>query len=294
MAQSSEHSEPATLLLTISKHDTIKIGLPPKREDDNFHKRAQVLGKMAHAHHVISSPSGELFCVGRHGDLYRGPLPANKEDNWFSKATKVGKSEWRNFKFVFFHPNGELYGATEEGELYKGPQPTNENVPWMTEQATALGGFHWKNYEALFFDLSGNLFALGKHGIIMKGKPLTQADYENWETTAKMFPDNGWYKHTEFMSFCPDGYLWSVNKKGNIFRSIMVDNGENIEYPEKMGKGYDDYSFLSFTKDNTISSIISFEFLIERGKILSDSPEYLENKKYSNFSGDTPLKHTFT
>ncbi|KAM4050168.1 uncharacterized protein ACNLHF_013944 isoform 2-T3 [Anomaloglossus baeobatrachus] len=260
---------PETLLLTVGKDGTMRIGLPPRDPRDGYVYRAALVGKLGNASHAFCSPEGELFCV-RDKDLYKGPIQA-KED-------------------------GDLYGTTKSGEFYKGPQPINENVPWMYGQATQIGTSGWEKCETLFFDPSGLLYAVvTKQDNIVKSKPPKTQDFKEWMKTVTVAGGSGWCSLTHFMSFCPGGKLWCVEKgSGNIYKGSLPDNGAYLANAEKLGNNYNIFPFLSFTKDKTISNIISFEFLPEKGKRSSENPEVIEERVYDNRRSSTALKHTFT
>ncbi|KAG8544665.1 hypothetical protein GDO81_022099 [Engystomops pustulosus] len=99
---------------------------------------------------------------------------------------------------------------------------------------------------------------------------------------------------THFMLYGPDGKLWCVDTEdGTIFRGIMPADGSYFNNAERLGFGYHHFSFLAFTKDTAIDSIISFEFLPKQGKRISESPEVIEERVYNNSNSSVPLKHTF-
>ncbi|XP_073416011.1 uncharacterized protein [Dendrobates tinctorius] len=286
---------PETLLLTIGKDGTMRIGLPPRDPQDDYSHRAAVVGKLGNASHVTCSPEGELFCV-RDKDLYKGPVQSKEGVDWFSEARRVGRCEWSEYKILFFHPNGELYGTTKSGDFYKGPQPDNENIPWMYGQATLIGTSGWEKCEALFFNECGDLYAVTKQDIIVKSKPPTQESYfKDWMQTVTVAGRGGWHDLTHFMSFCPGGNLWCVDKgKGNIYSGSLPNNGTYLESAEKLGCYYNTFPYLAFTKDKTIGKIISFEFLPEKAKTSAENPEVIEERVYDNRTSSSTLKHCFT
>ncbi|XP_075704319.1 uncharacterized protein LOC142703140 [Rhinoderma darwinii] len=289
-----EVDRPETLLFSVTKDGTMRIGLPPRHRLDSYGCRSVDIGKLENVSHVIISPEGELFCV-RAGDLYRGPLPSKKDVDWFSIARRVGRNEWNKFKILFFHPNGELHGITNDGEFYKGPQPGNENVPWIYGQATKIGAKGWDHCEAIFFDPCGILYVVNKEDKIVKAKPPTGEEYEEWLKTSSVAGGCGWLPLIHFMSFSPDGKLWSVDKRnGNIYRGTIPEDGRYVDNAELLGWDYHHFRFLYFTIDKTISNIISFEFLPENGKRVSECPEMIEERIYNNRGSTSTLKHNFT
>ncbi|CAN2388327.1 hypothetical protein PRIEUP_LOCUS16273 [Pristimantis euphronides] len=279
----------------MTKDGTMRMGLPPQHLLDDYPDRAAVIGKLGNVSHVICSPKGELFCV-RGGDLYRGTMPSQEGVDWCSSARRVGKVEWSKFKILFFNPNGDLYGITNSGELYKGPQPDNENMPWMYERTTVLISPGEKLFIhliptgrngccATFFDPCGVLYAVTQEGKLVSGKPPTPGqDCEDWLRTSTVIAEGGWLKEIRFMSFSPDGNLWSVEKNGDIYRRTVSDERKALENAEKMGWNYQIFQFLSFTQDKTVSYILSFKFLPDQGKIVSDSLEVIEDRIYQNKS----------
>ncbi|XP_073416009.1 uncharacterized protein [Dendrobates tinctorius] len=287
----SERSD--LLLLSIDRFSTIRIALVPKRHLGSYYDRAKVVGTLANASHMICSPGGELFCV-RGDDLYRGPIPSKEGVDWFSVAKRVGKSEWYKPKIMFFHPNGELYCTTHTGELHKGPQPDNENVPWLYEQSTEIGTKGWDQCEAAFFHPDGDLYAVPKADSIIKAKPPTKQDFSEWNKTTIMAGGSGWLKLTYFMSFLPEGKLMCVQKEnGNMYSGFIAEDGTYTDNADYLGHSFNIFPFLSLTKDKTISSIINFMFLPERGHRSSESAEVIEERVYNNRKSSAPLKHTF-
>ncbi|XP_071988759.1 uncharacterized protein [Engystomops pustulosus] len=240
----------------------MRINPPPKHHLDNYSAQAKVIGKLDNVSHVLCSPGGDIFCV-RDGDLYRGPVPSNRDEDWFSTARRVGRREWRDFKILFFHPNGELYGVTNDGAFYKGPQPDNEKVPWLLGQATKIGvkskniANGWQRSETLFFDPHGDLYAVTEEDQIMKGKPPTTAqDYEEWLKTCTMVGGCGWLRLSHFMSFSPDGKLWSVDKEnGNLYSGIIPEDGRYLDNSQHLGQNFHQFRYLCFVEDKTMAKI---------------------------------------
>ncbi|XP_068129888.1 uncharacterized protein [Hyperolius riggenbachi] len=283
-----------TVLLAVTEDYTVKIGLPPRDKMDNFYARALVLGKVHNASHVVCSPDGDLYCI-RGGDIYVGSPPSKEGMDWFSTATRVGKAEWDNVKLIFFHPNGDLYITYHDGTFYTGPAPENENISWRYGLATKVGVCDWYQFDALFFDAEGILYAVNYHDRIVKNQPPTEPSY--WLRESTEVGRGGWCELTHFMSFDPDGKLWAVNKKnGNIYRGNppTVQNQHYKDNADYLGWNYNVFRFLSFTKDKTIRSIISFQFLPELGQKVSETAEVIADEIYDNSKSTSTLKHTFT
>nr|KAG8539878.1 hypothetical protein GDO81_020192 [Engystomops pustulosus] len=273
----------------------MRVESPNKPLTDDCAARAAVVGKLQNVRHVLCSPDGVLFCV-RGGDLYRGPIPSNKDLDWFSMARRVGKDEWSGFKILFFHQDGELCATTNNGEFYKGPRPDNENVSWTNRQDTKkIGKSGWEQCDALFFAPDGDLYAVTKQDKIMKGKPPTTAqDCEEWLKTCTMVGGCGWLRLSHFMSFSPDGKLWSVDKQnGNLYSGIIPEDGRYLDNSQNLGSDYHQIPFLCFIKDKTIHNIIRFQFLPKEGKKGSENIEVIAEKIYTN-TESSPVTYTFT
>ncbi|XP_069832341.1 tachylectin-2-like [Dendropsophus ebraccatus] len=281
-----------TLLLCVTKDYEIQVGLPPRNHKDSFKKRANIVGKVDQIRNLACSPDGEIFCV-RSGDLYRGPLPSKKDLDWFTVARRVGKADWDKAARLFFHPDGDLYCVTIRGELYRGPQPDNENKPWFYDQATKIGKKGWEYYFKLGFDPAGNLYSIYNNRLYT-GPPPTDKNPEFQKT---MLGVQGWSRLTGFLGVTKDNKLWAVDEhNGNIYRGD-IPTPENLMYIYKadiVGFGFNNYRFLTFTKDKTIHSVISFEFLVEEGEVTSEKPHHLQTEDYANKDSNTPLRRTFT
>lgn len=284
-----------TLLLSVASDYSVKIGLPPRHRLDSFNSRASILGKVKNASNIACSPEGELYCI-RNGDLYRGPMPSKKGVDWFSVARRVGRAEWSRVKFLFFHPNGDMYCSTFDGELYKGPQPDNEHKPWLYEQANKIGNRLWNQFDAIFFNPEGIMHAVHNSDRFYKGPPPTEENFP-WITSSALIGESGWRRLTHFMSFSPDGKLWSIDKyNGNIYRGdppVPEDTGYLLK-AEYLGWSYQEFRFFAFTTDKTIQNILSMEFLTDMGEKVSEQPEVLEEKIYDNRKSSSTLRHTFT
>ncbi|XP_069832340.1 natterin-4-like isoform X2 [Dendropsophus ebraccatus] len=93
-----------------------------------------------------------------------------------------------------------------------------------------------------------------------------------------------------------DNKLWAVDQSnGNFYRGDKPspENPLYIHNADIVGWKYNAYKCLSFTKDKTIRSIISFEFLIDEAKVTSEKPEHLQTEDYVNKKSKTTLKRTF-
>ncbi|XP_053575971.1 tachylectin-2-like [Bombina bombina] len=283
-----------TVLFTVDKNGFAKCGLPPVDYNDSYDIRADHVGRLANASHISFSPDGQLYAV-RGYELYTGPMPHHEDQDWFAEATRVGKANWDKIKYFFFHPKGDLYVLTTDGKLYKGPAPNNEDVSWMYGQATKIGNYNWDKLNAVFFDPEGILYAVTSGDSLVMGKPPTNPA-EEWERNATTIGTGGWLPLTYFISFSSDGYLWCVRKDGQIFRGPRptVQDSHYIDKATCMGYDYDMYRFLSFTRDRTVQSIISFEFLPDEGKTVSESLEILESQNFVNTQSSSPLQCTFS
>ncbi|XP_069832337.1 tachylectin-2-like [Dendropsophus ebraccatus] len=279
-----------TLLLCVTKDYEIQVGLPPRHAQDSFKKRANFVGKVDQISNLACSPDGEVFCV-RSGDLYRGPLTTEKDVDWFTVAERVGISEWDRVKCLVFHPDGDLYCTTNDGEMYKGPPPDNENVPWLYDRATRIAK-GWQEYLIWFFDPEGNMYGVVGDSLY-KGAPPTDENVK-WKTT--MVGIQGWQRLTAFISFTKDNKLWAKDHyNGNFYRGDK-QSSENASYlysAECIGWKYDIYPFMFFTKDKTIRSIISFDFLVDEGSATSEKPEVVEKILYDNRSKYATLRHDY-
>ncbi|KAG8539735.1 hypothetical protein GDO81_020450 [Engystomops pustulosus] len=288
---------PETLLLTVAKDGTVRMGVPPNHHQDNYPARALVLGKLENFSHVLCSPEGELFCV-RGEDLYRGPMMSHKDVDWFSTAKRVGKCDWNKFKNLFFTPCGELCGITNNGEFYKGPQPDNENSSWMYGQATKIGAKGWDLCEAVTCDQSGDLYVVTKDDKLVQAKPPTRAqDYEEWLKTSTERGGSGWLRLCHFMSFTPGQRdpLWCVDKEdGNIYRGSIPEDGTYVDKAEHLGFGYHGFGFLAFTEDKTIIDVIKCDLQHEPWGPRYSNPRVIEDRIYDNRYSSSPLKHSFT
>ncbi|XP_053306052.1 tachylectin-2-like [Spea bombifrons] len=288
-------AELETVLFALAGDFTVRVGLPPKNRMDSYNTRAASFGKLNDASKVLFNPKGELYVV-RGGDLYTGHMPSRAVEDWYSAAKRVGKGDWSKFKFLFFHPDGTLYGATHAGEFYKGPVPTNENVSWLYGQATMIGTYNWNRFDALFFDADGIMYGVTDTDKFLKRSPPTYPEDE-WMSTSTTIGDGGWSRLTHFMGFSPDRMLWCVDKyNGNIYKGpppTKKDTGY-LKKAEQLGWDYNKFRVFCFTKDKTIQSMLSFEFLIDSGRITSESVEVVKKQIYDNRGSSTPLKHTFT
>ncbi|XP_069832336.1 tachylectin-2-like [Dendropsophus ebraccatus] len=283
-----------TLLLSVTSNFSVRVGFPPKHLQDGYMKKSSILGKVKKVSCIACSPDGELFCI-RSGDLYRGPMPSSKEVDWFSVAQRVGKSEWSRVKLMFFHPNGELYVTTQDGEMFKGPQPDNEDLSWQKSQATKLADRVWNVYDALSMDPNGVLYGVTSDGKLYKGEAPTD-EKSSWETSRTLVGGSEWNRLTHFMAFTPDGNMWCIDKyNGNIYKGY-APTPEDPAYllnAELLGWGYHEFRFFAFTKDKTISVILSFEFLPDQGEKVSENTKVLEEKLYDNRQGTTPLTQDY-
>ncbi|CAH2299282.1 Hypothetical predicted protein [Pelobates cultripes] len=284
---------PDTLLFAVKDYIG-RAGLPPKNLLDNFDARSSIVGKLNNVSKIAFNPEGVLFAV-RGTELFMGAMPSNPNLDWFSTAKRVGKTDWDGFKCLFFDPNGLLYAATKKGEFYKGPAPSNENVSWLYGQATKIGTAGWNTFDALFFDPKGILYAVTGDDKLVTRSPPTKPD-DNWLDSSKTIGKGGWRILTHFMAFTLESDLWCVDSKnGSIYKgpAPTIADTNYIEKAEKLGWGYNVYPLLSFTIDKTMQSIVSFEFLPDSGKILSQGTEVVQTQIYNNKSS-TPLKHTFS
>ncbi|XP_075189243.1 uncharacterized protein LOC142278332 [Anomaloglossus baeobatrachus] len=282
-----------SLLLAIESNGTIRLAVSPKPYLERYHERANNVGKLENASHVICSPAGELFCV-RGKDLYRGPMPSKQGVDWFSMARRVGKNEWYQWKILFFHPNGELYGVTHAGKFHKGPQPDNENLPWMYEQSTEIGGKDWNQCAALFFHPNGDLYTVTSEDIFKGAKPPTSQNFWDWNETAKVFGRRWWLDLTHFMGISTKEKLWCVNKwSGEMYKGTIPEKGNYVELAEYMGNQYNVFRFLALAKDKTIRNIVNFKFLPELADRISSSVEVIEERVYDNRKSGTNLNHKF-
>ncbi|XP_069833194.1 tachylectin-2-like isoform X3 [Dendropsophus ebraccatus] len=280
-----------TLLLGLTKDNTIHVGLPPRHNQDSFKRRAAVMGKINNVSKLTCSPDGDIICVSS-GDLYKGPLPS-KDLDWFTVARRIGRFDWDRIKCLFFHPNGDLYCTTADGFFYKGPAPDNEYVPWIYDRATKIGRGNWHEYECLFFDPDGNLYGVANDKFYT-GPPPTDENVA-WEKT--LLGVSQWQRLTHFMGFTKDKKLWAIDKhNGNIYRGDVPSQGK-LSYlysADCVGWNYNMYKVLSFTKDKTIRSILSLEFLIGEAKVLSETQEVVERNLYDNRKSKyTVLKHDY-
>ncbi|XP_069832347.1 tachylectin-2-like [Dendropsophus ebraccatus] len=280
-----------TLLLAFTQDYTVQIGLPPRHHQDSYSQRAITLGKIENVNAIACSPAGELFCI-RSGDLYRGPMPSKKVLDWFTVARRVGRFDWTKVKLIFFSPNGDFYCTTHSGDFYKGPPPENENVPWFYDRATKIGRGNWQ-FLALLFHPNGNLYGVINNKLYF-GPPPTD-EYCPWNSQEIEW---GWERYTHFMGITNDDVLWCVDRhNGNLYKGFVPKPGQLFHYridAECVGWGYNNYRFLSFTKDRTITNIISFDFLVDEGEKLSETPEVLEEKLYDNRGSSTIMRHTYT
>ncbi|XP_069832343.1 tachylectin-2-like [Dendropsophus ebraccatus] len=280
-----------TLLLAVDPVGTVYIGLPPRHAQDSFGNRAVELGSIKDINAIACSPDGELFCI-HFGDLYRGPMPSKKDVNWLTVARRVAKFPWNKIKLIFFHPNGDFYCSTYDGELYKGPPPDNEHVPWLYNRATRIGNGNWQSFSALLFHPNGDLYGV-TNDRLYSGPPPTDEKYP-WN---KEYIDVGWERYSYFMGFTKDNKLSLVERKMGQFYKGDPPTPENPAYfinAEYLGWTYTYFRFFVFVKDKTISNIISFDFLVDKGERLSETPEVLEEKLYDNRESTTIMRHNYT
>ncbi|KAM4807614.1 uncharacterized protein WCC33_004942 [Rhinophrynus dorsalis] len=283
-----------TVLFTVDRDFTARAGVPPRNFNDRYDARAARLGTLVNAEHIAFSPNGCLFAV-RGENLYRGCMPSCQYHDWFCGAKRVGRGGWQQFKFLIFHPNGLLYGATKRGEFYMGPPPDDENVSWINGRAIRVGTCSWNLFDALFFDPQGILHAVTTEDTLVKRHPPAYA-LDNWIGTSTTIGKGGWRVLTHFMSFSPDGNLWCVNKWNGYIYSGRPPPRADISYIDKatfLGCGYNHYRLFAFTRAREVQSILSFKFLPESGKILSENTEVLEKQLYDNRRSSTPINHTF-
>ncbi|KAM4807597.1 uncharacterized protein WCC33_003288 [Rhinophrynus dorsalis] len=233
--------------------------------------------------------------VVRNDELYTGPMPTFGNHDWFSAAKRVGRYEWNNYAFLFFHPTGLLYVVTKGGELYKGPAPHNENLSWIYRQATLIGRSKWNEFKALCFNPYGHLFGVTNTDRLVGGNPPANADV-SWLLHCQQYGSGGWITLSKFLGFTPDNSLWCVNKdNGNIYKGPLPGTDPSyLNRAQMLGWNYNKFKFLALTNDKTIQTILNFEFLPESGKILSQSNEVVEEKIYDNRKSSSTLNHTFT
>ncbi|KAM4617736.1 uncharacterized protein O3C94_021656 [Discoglossus pictus] len=288
-------SETEIILFAVDKDCNVVAGLPPKDLMDSYSTRATRIGRLANVSHISFNPDGQLYAV-RGRELYTGPLPSSENQDWFADAKRVGKVNWDNIKFFFFHPKGELYVITNKGELYKGPAPSNENVPWMYRQATKLARSGWQEYDAVFFDPEGALHAVTAKDTLVKGSPPTNME-DNWLERSTKIGTSGWRDLSNFISFSPDGNLWCIDKgQGNIYIGLppTVEDPGYYAKAKHVGCKYNYYRFYSLIRDKTIQSIVKLEFLPDQGKTVSERLEIVASQNYLNKNSTSPLKCTFT
>ncbi|KAM4617358.1 uncharacterized protein O3C94_021395 isoform 2-T2 [Discoglossus pictus] len=294
------------LLFAVDKDYSVRADLPPL--DYNYDLKAAQVGKLTNVSHIAFDPEGHLYAV-RGKELYMGPMPPSKNQDWFADAKRVGKADWDNVQFFFFHPKGELYVATTEGELYKGPAPSNENVSWLNRQAKKIGYNGWQDFDALFFDPEGVLYAVTSYDILVKGNPPTDPE-RDWIGYSTKVGRKGWRVLSHFISFSPNGNLWCVNKNnGNIYCGPppTKENPDYLTMAKHLGHHYNHYKLFSFTKgiriqtgdktiqtgDEIIQSVVSFDFLPDMGKKESESLEIVASQNYVNKDSAHPLQCTF-
>ncbi|KAM8939609.1 uncharacterized protein RCH25_053304 [Pelodytes ibericus] len=279
----------------MDQRSNVLAGLPPSAVMDSYNSRAARLGSLKNTSHIFFSPSGQMFVV-RGAELYRGTLPDPKQKDWYSLATRVGKTDWGNFKFLFFHPNGFLCAVTNQGQFYKGPAPSNENRSWLYGQATCIGNKQWNRFDALTFDAAGLMYGvLEDTAYIRYSLPSNPNDdlLKNMQVMGR----GGWNVLSFlFQVTLNPRYLWTVNRSnGNMYKGPLPD-ANNASYLARaiyLGYDYHVYKYLMFTVDKTIHSILSFEFLPELGKTISQDLEVVEDKIYDNRRSSSTLRHTF-
>ncbi|XP_053305264.1 uncharacterized protein LOC128467612 [Spea bombifrons] len=287
------HCISETILFTVHEDDTVRAGLPPKHFKESYAERAAVLGKFQGVSKIAFSPKGDLYAV-RGNDLYVGPMPSAGHEDWFSSAKRVGKVDWNDSRLLFFHPNGELYVVTTDGMLYKGPAPDNEHVSWFYGTATKIGDGGWESFDIVFFDPKGMMHAVVNDGKLLKRSPPTSV-YDEWRETSAVIGSSGWRRYAHFMAFTPDGKMWCVETdEGKIYYADPPVEGSGIYSGVNVGIGYTVFRLLAFTSDKTIQKMISFEFLPDLGKTVSQSLEIVKDETYRNSKSSVPLKHTFT
>uniref|UniRef100_A0A8C5QH09 Tachylectin 2 domain-containing protein n=1 Tax=Leptobrachium leishanense TaxID=445787 RepID=A0A8C5QH09_9ANUR len=281
-------------VLLVVKDYIAKAGLPPKNMQDNFDVRSTVLGKMNAVTKIVFNPAGDLYAV-RGIELYRGSMPSSSNQDWFSTAKRVGKTDWDKYKCLFFDPQGVLYAATKNGELYKGPAPSNENVSWLYGEATKVGTGGWNLFDALFFDLKGIMYGVTDKDKLVMRSPPTKPD-DDWLSSSTTIGTSGWRVLSHFIAVSPDHDLWCVDSRNGSIYKGPIPTKDDPTYQKKavqLGWGYNAYPFMSFTLDKIMEGIVSFEFLPDVGKILSQNVEVVQSQIYNNKSS-SPLKHTFT
>ncbi|XP_068122379.1 tachylectin-2-like [Hyperolius riggenbachi] len=283
------------MLFALQTSNKFIVGLPPSNLY-NFHGQAMELGKMKDARLVAYSPDDRLYVV-RGRDLYRGPVRVSSEEKWFKEAEKVEKkSNWKQFKFIFFHPDGRLYAATFQGDLFEGPAPTNKNESWLSKQAQKIGAGKWNLFTALFFDGDGVLHGVTKSDFL-KRTPPTKAD-EDWiGTSTTIGLGNVWSELSHFMAFDPSGNLWCVSKEnGNIFMGPPPTHAQEnwLGRAMNLGTGYHQYRILMLIPDHSIERITSLDFLVNEGRVISVGPELVTEQIYDNKLSSVSLQATFT
>uniref|UniRef100_A0A8C5QTE6 Tachylectin 2 domain-containing protein n=1 Tax=Leptobrachium leishanense TaxID=445787 RepID=A0A8C5QTE6_9ANUR len=253
-------------ILFVVKVYIAKAGLPPKNMQDNFDVRSTVLGKMNAVTKIVFNPAGDLYAV-RGIELYRGSMPSSSNQDWFSTAKRVGKTDWDKYKCLFFDPQGVLFAATKNGELYKGPAPSNENVSW--------------------------LYGVTDNDKLVMRSPPTKPD-DDWLSSSTTIGNSGWRVLSHFIAVSHDNDLWCVDSRNGSIYKGPIPTKDDPNYQKKavqLGWGYNAYPFMSFTLDKIMEGIVSFEFLPDVGKILSQNVEVVQSQIYKSSS---PLKHTFT
>ncbi|XP_071966765.1 uncharacterized protein [Engystomops pustulosus] len=184
-----------------------------------------------------------------------------------------------------------LLTVTKDGTMKIGlpPNSYHDNYP----ERAAMG---WNKSEAFFFDPeSSDLYSVTNEKKLVKGKPPTTTNYEDWLRTCGELDGGDWLQNRLSMLFSPDGKLWFVEKeKGNIYSGSTPNGDRYLGNAEHLGFNYHQFSFFSFTQDKTISKIISFEFLPQRGERSSENPEVITEETIHNRKSSGPSKQSFT
>ncbi|XP_078530600.1 uncharacterized protein LOC144817712 [Lissotriton helveticus] len=282
-----------TVLFTIDNDNNCRIGLPPLSSEDDYHKRAKLLGKLENSSHVFFNSKGQMFVV-RGDELFKGPSPFMPWSDWFSQAKCVGKGGWDQCKFLYFSPTGKLFAVTKAGAWYTGPEPEHAEVPWIFRQAAKIGGSGWQLFDALCYDPDGSMWGV-YDGSLRRNQPLSTTD-GNWVAQSIVVGASGWDQISYFMGFSSDGNLWCVSRNDGVIYSARPPTNKDepwLTRARKLGCDYHKYKCLAFADDKTIKKVLSVEFLTDLGMVLEMQPEVVTEKVYDNKSSTTPLKATF-
>ncbi|OCT99121.1 uncharacterized protein LOC108719446 [Xenopus laevis] len=284
-----------TILFAVGKHFTARAGAPPRCRWDSYESRARRLGKLYNVRLIAFSPNRRLYAV-RRGQLYVGNMRSRRNQNWFRCSRRIGRRGWNQFKFLFFHPNRLLYAVTYSGQLYRGRPPTNQCQPWRRRIARKIGNRGWNYFEALFFDPKGILYAVTRDDRLVKRYPPSGAN-DRWLSSSTTIGRGGWRVLTHFIGFSPDGYLWAVNKRNGYIYRGRAPRSPCEKYMRKarwLGRSYNMYRLLAFTRGYIVQNVQNFQFFPESGQIVEQSTELLKKEIYDNQKGIDQLNRTFT